>query len=75
MNDESNRVPVISKSVKIYCASVAGALFLGIGDLMNNGFSATTLKLGEVFRYIYPGSDLEIGGIIAEQGEPMPEST
>jgi hypothetical protein len=48
----------------IYISAALGALFLGIGDLLNNNTAATVLKLSETIRqYLYPS--LESGGLVA----------
>ncbi len=48
----------------LYASAAIGALFLGLGDLLNNQKSATVIKLAETIRQnLYP--QLEFGGLIA----------
>jgi hypothetical protein len=48
----------------IYISAALGALFLGVGDLLNNQNAATVLKLSETIRVnLYP--NLESGGLVA----------
>lgn len=56
--------PTEDSPLGIYISAALGALFLGIGDLLNNKTAATVLKLSETIRQnLYP--QLESGGLVA----------
>lgn len=61
---EPTNIPTEDSPMGIYLSAALGALFLGIGDLLNNQTAATVLKLSQAIRQnLYP--QLESGGLVA----------
>lgn len=61
---EATHIPAQESPMGIYLSAALGALFLGIGDLLNNQTAATVLKLSQAIRQnLYP--QLESGGLVA----------
>jgi len=55
---------VVDKPYKLYFASAFGAFCLGFGDLLNNGHSATVLKINEIMKQLLQ-FDMGAGGLLA----------